>query len=49
MEKYILIFLFFLPQLSYSQVINIEEKRQSYEKKWTGKTKFSFDLNKSQK
>ena len=49
MEKYILIFLFFLPQLSYSQVINIEEKRQSYEKKWTGKTKFSFDFNKSQK
>ena len=44
----ILIILFFLPGILFSQVENVEGMRQSDEKGWSGTTEFSFDYNDSE-
>jgi len=44
----ILIILFFLPGILFSQVVNVEGMRQSDEKGWSGTTEFSFDYNDSE-
>ena len=40
--------MFFLPGTIFSQVVNVESKRQSNEKGWSGTTILSFDYNSSE-
>jgi hypothetical protein len=50
MKKLLSILLFlllFFPNLLFTQVINVEGKRQSDEKGWSGLTEFAFDYNQS--
>jgi|TARA_B110000908_G_scaffold133521_1_gene157489 hypothetical protein len=42
------IILILLPNLLFSQVVNVEGKRQSDENGWSGTTEFSFDYNDSE-
>jgi hypothetical protein len=46
-RKLIIGFIILLPNLLLSQVVNVEGKRQSDEKGWSGSTLFSFDYNRS--
>lgn len=47
MRKFFIIFIF-LPGTIFSQVVNVESKRQSNEKGWSGTTILSFDYNSSE-
>jgi len=46
-RKLIIGFIILLPNLLLSQVVNVEGKRQSDQKGWSGSTLFSFDYNRS--
>ena len=46
-RKLIVGFIILMPNLLLSQVVNVEGKRQSDEKGWSGSTLFSFDYNRS--
>ena len=43
-----ILLLIFLPEILFSQVVNVEGKRQSDDKGWSGTTEFSFDYNESE-
>ena len=43
-----ILLLIFLPEILFSQVVNVEGKRQSDDKGWSGTTEFSFDYNDSE-
>ena len=43
-----ILLLIFLPNILFSQVVNVEGMRQSDEKGWSGTTEFSFDYNDSE-
>ena len=47
LKHFILLFLSLNSLILSSQIVNIESKRQSDEKGWSGLTEFSFDYNKS--
>ena len=47
MKNYLCLLLF-IPKILFTQVVNIEQKRQSDERGWSGTTEFSFDYNSSE-